>query len=116
MINPKAFSFAKRIIKLYRHLAHTRKEFVLSKQLLRSGTSIGANVREAQAGQSKKDFISKMSIASKKARETLYWLELMVETDYLDQNEPHVFSLMQESEKLVRLLTSIVKTSQNSLK
>lgn len=88
------------------------KEFVLSKQLLRSGTSIGANVNEAQAAQSKADFIAKMSIASKEARETQYWINLLIETDYLISKALHVESLQQESAELAKLLTSIVKTSQ----
>lgn len=85
---------------------------MLSKQLLRSGTSIGANVNEAQAAQSKADFIAKMSIASKEARETQYWINLLIETDYLISKALHVESLQQESAELAKLLTSIVKTSQ----
>lgn len=73
----KAFDFAVRVIKLYQHLAKEHKEYVLSKQLLRCGTSIGANINEAQAGQSKADFVAKMSIASKESREAKYWLELL---------------------------------------
>ena len=80
----KSFDFAVRIIKLAKFLQIEYKEFVLSKQILRSGTSIGANVNEAQAAQSKKDFISKLAISSKQARETKYWLDLLVATDYLD--------------------------------
>jgi len=85
---------------------------VLSKQLLRSGTSIGANVNEAQVAQSTADFVSKMSIASKEARETKYWLDLLCETSYLDRSEQHVQTLLDESEQLVKILTSIVKSSQ----
>ncbi len=80
--------------------------------MLRSGTSIGANVNEAQAAQSKADFIAKMSIASKEARETQYWINLLIETDYLNSKALHVESLQQESAELAKLLTSIVKTSQ----
>jgi len=82
---------------------------------VRSGTSIGANVQEAVSAQSKRDFTSKMSIASKEARETLYWLELLCETGFLTKSEKHVQTLLEESEELVKLLTSIVKSSQKSL-
>lgn len=80
----KSFQFAIRIIKLYKYLVSDHKEFVLLKQLLRSGTSIGANVNEEQAAQSKADFIAKMSIASKEARETEYWINLLISTDYIN--------------------------------
>lgn len=108
----KSFKFSIRIVKLYKYLIKTHKEYVLSKQLLRSGTSIGANVNEAQAAQSKADFIAKMSIASKEARETQYWINLLIETDYLNKDDCHVNSLKVESSELAKLLTSIVKTSQ----
>lgn len=109
IIKNKSFEFALQIIGLYKVLQE-HKEFVLSKQLLRSATSIGANVNEALAGYSKVDFAYKMSISSKEARETLYWLELleksqMVKLDYT--------SYIQSCEELVKMLTSIVKTSQN---
>ncbi|MCG8025662.1 MAG: four helix bundle protein [Candidatus Thiodiazotropha endolucinida] len=81
----KSFEFAIRVVHLARYLQHEKKEFVLSKQVLRSGTSIGANIEEARAGESRKDFKSKMSIASKEARETLYWLKLLKQTEYLEQ-------------------------------
>lgn len=83
----KSFSFADNIVRSYQYLCKEHREFVLSKQLLRSGTSIGANVNEAQAAQSRKDFIAKMAIASKKARESFYWLELLVATNYLNAAE-----------------------------
>ena len=108
----KAFEFAVRVIKLYQYLTRERKEFVLSKQLLRCGTSIGANINEAQAGQSKADFVAKMSIASKESRETKYWLELLCITGYLDSTQSHVVSLLNQSEELIKILTSIVKTAQ----
>jgi len=88
----KSFEFAKRIVNLYKFLCENKTEFILSKQILRCGTSIGANVNEAIAAQSKKDFISKMAIASKEARETKYWLELLISTDYLSKNEKNVLS------------------------
>lgn len=105
----KSFQFSIRVVKLYKYLVNEHKEFVLSKQLLRSGTSIGANVNEAQAAQSKADFVAKMSIASKEARETQYWINLLIETDYLNSKELYVESLQKESNELAKLLTSIVK-------
>lgn len=112
----KSFDFSIRIIKLYQHLSKQHKEYVLSKQLLRSGTSIGANINEAQAGQSKADFAAKMSIASKEARETKYWLDLLCATGYLDRSQPYVASLLTESSELINILTSIVKRTQNNLR
>ncbi len=112
IIISKSFDFAVRIINLYKHLSDQKREYVLSKQLLRCGTSIGANINEAQAGQSKADFIAKMSIASKEARESKYWIELLIKTDYLNINDKHTTSLLAEIEELVKLLTSIIKTSQ----
>ena len=108
----KSFEFAIRVVKLYKYLCDEKKEYVLSKQLLRSGTSIGANINEAQAGQSKADFIAKMSIASKEARESKYWIDLLIKTDYLNINDEHTKSLLNDIEEIVKLLTSIVKSSQ----
>ncbi len=105
-----------RVVKLYQFLSKEHKEYVLSKQLLRSGTSVGANINEAQAGQSKADFIAKMSIASKEARETKYWIELLCETTYLDKNEMHVQTLLEQNEELINILTSIVKSAQQNIK
>ena len=110
----KSFQFSIRVVKLYKYLVNEHKEFVLSKQLLRSGTSIGVNVNEAQAAQSKADFVAKMSIASKEARETQYWINLLIETDYLNSKELYVETLQKESNELAKLLTSIVKTSQTN--
>jgi four helix bundle protein len=107
-----SFSFARRIVFLYRYLCEEKNEYVLSKQVLRSGTSIGANVEEAQAAQSRKDFISKLTIASKEARETRYWLRLLIETGYLEASKPHVKSLLGEIESINRLLTSIILSLQ----
>ncbi len=123
----KSFEFAIRVVNLYKHLCHSKKEYTLSKQLLRSGTSIGANINEAQgelslgkrgcpgvqAAQSKKDFIAKMAIASKEARESKYWIDLLIKTDYLNSNDNHTKSLLNEIEEIIKLLTSIVKTGQN---
>jgi len=107
-----SFEFAKRIVALHRYRQNEKQEFVLSKQLLRSGTSIGANVNEVQAAQSRKDFLSKLSIASKESRETLYWLRLLCETGYLDIEERHVHSLLEENRSLIKILTSIILTLQ----
>ena len=87
IIEEKSFDFAIRIVKLYKYLCNNKKEYVLSKQVLRSGTSIGANVAEAQQAQSKEDFISKLSIALKETTETKYWLRLLNATNYLNQSE-----------------------------
>jgi len=114
IILDKSFEFAIRVVKLYKYLCDEKKEYVLSKQLLRAGTSIGANINEAQAGQSKKDFIAKMAIASKEARETKYWIDLLTKTDYLDINENHVHSLISDIEEIIKLLTSIVKSSMEN--
>lgn len=115
-VQDKAFEFAVRVVRLYQYLVKEHKEFVLSKQLVRCGTSIGANINEAQAGQSKADFIAKMSIASKESREAKYWLELLCITGYLDNTQPHVTSLLNQNEELIKILTSIVKTSQANSK
>lgn len=116
IILDKSFEFAIRVVKLYKYLCDDKKEYVLSKQLLRAGTSIGANINEAQAGQSKADFIAKMAIASKEARESKYWIDLLIKTDYLDINENHVKSLLNDIEEIIKLLTSIVKSSQENNK
>ena len=108
IIQNKSFEFAIRVVNLYRHLTDERKEYVLSKQLLRSGTSIGANVEEAIGGQTRKDFGSKMSIAYKEARETRYWLRLMKATDYL--NEKQADSMLHDCEENLRILSTITKT------
>jgi four helix bundle protein len=107
LVQQKSFAFALRIIKLYTKLLENR-EYVLSRQLLRSGTSIGANVTEATAGQSRRDFLAKMSIASKEARETKYWLELFKESDLAPVD---VSEELRAVEELIRILTSIVKTT-----
>lgn len=106
----KSKDFALKIIKLYKILCDEKKEFVLSKQLLRSGTSIGANIKEAVVGQSKADFYSKMNIARKEANETEYWLELLHESDYIDIK---VFKNFYNScKELIKLLTSITKAQK----
>ena len=108
----KSFSFAVRIVNLYKHLTEQKKEYVLSKQLLRCGTSIGANTTEAQRAQSKPDFISKISIALKEAYETEYWLRLMHETQYI--TEAAYKSLRDDNEELISLLIAICKTAKEN--
>ena len=110
LIADKSKQFAIRIIRLYQHLNENNREFVLSKQILRSGTSIGANVREAIQAQSRKDFISKMQIALKEASETEYWLELLHETGYLSDKE--FKSISADCSSINKILISIVKTSR----
>ncbi len=114
IIMNKSYDFALRIIKLYKHLIAEQKEFVLSKQVLRSGTAIGALVKEAEHAQSKADFINKMNIALKEANETEYWLMLLKDSDYMD--EKSFQPIHTDSSELIRLLVSIVKTSKETLK
>ena len=108
----KSKRFALRIIKLYQHLCAEKREYVLAKQLLRSGTSIGANIREALRGQSRADFYAKLTIALKEADETAYWLELLYESGYIGKRGFE--SLYGECQELIRLLVSITKTLKNS--
>lgn len=105
-------AFAIRIVRLYKYLCEERKEFVLSKQLLRSGTSVGANVKEALRGQTKKDFAAKMNVALKEISETEYWLELLYNTEYITQSQYQ--SINNDCLELIKILTSIVKTMYNS--
>ena len=112
IIKDKSFNFAIRIIKLYQYLTNEKKEYVLSKQILKSGTSIGANISEAQQGQSKKDFLMKMNISLKECSETKYWIELLTATDYIDAKMHE--SIYKDCVELEKLLTSIVrKTAEN---
>lgn len=113
IIEVKSFDFSVRVVNLYRFLTEEKKEFVLSKQILRSGTSIGANVSEGEKGQSKADFYSKMSIALKEANETDYWLRLLNATGYI--NETQFLSLENNVKELIALLTSICKSTQKNL-
>ena len=109
-IKDKSFAFAIRIVNLHRFLSTEMKEFVLSKQLLRSGTAIGALVREAEQAESKPDFVHKMAISLKEANETEYWILLLRETNYLTGKESE--SILADTAELLRLLTSIIKTSK----
>ena len=105
IVQQKSFLFAIRIINLYKHLTNEKKEFVLSKQILRSGTSIGANIEESIGGQSDKDFLSKISISYKEARETIYWLKLLKEIEYISNNEFE--SIFNDAEEICKILGSI---------
>lgn len=107
----KSKIFAVNIVRMYQRLCSEKKEFVMSKQVLRSGTSIGANVREAVRGYSQSDFYAKMGIALKEASETEYWLELLYETGYLEEKE--YSSAYGDCKELVRILTAIVKKKDN---
>ena len=109
VIENKSFDFAVRIVNLHKHLSAEKKEFVLSKQLLRSGTSIGANISEAVRGQSKADFLAKMSIALKEANESHYWIRLLYKTDFLTEQEFN--SIENDVVELIKILSSICKTS-----
>ncbi|KQX06295.1 four helix bundle protein [Flavobacterium sp. Root420] len=113
VIKDKSFDFAIRIVKLYQYLSTEKKEFTLSKQLLRSGTSIGAMVREAEHAESKSDFIHKFAIAQKEANESVYWLELLKATDYLNDNEFE--NINSDAIAILKLITSILKTTKSQL-
>lgn len=110
----KSFEFAVRIVNLYRFLCNTRNEHVMSKQILRCGTSIGANIAEAQKGQSKADFTAKMQIALKEANETEYWLRLLHRTAYITKEQ--FASMHHDVDELIALLSSICKSSKDTLK
>ena len=110
VVADKSKRFAIRIIKFYKYLCDEKKEFVLSKQILRSGTSIGANIRESKNAQSKADFISKMNIALKEADETAYWMELLWESEIIEKSQ--VIDLYELNTELIKLLTAIIKSSK----
>lgn len=107
-LSDKAMAFAVRIVNLYKWLCDEKREYVLSKQILRSGTSIGANIAESKSAISRADFVSKIYIASKECRETQYWIELLYRTDYL--NEKQYLSIKEDSEEIGKFLSSITKT------
>jgi four helix bundle protein len=109
----KSKKFAIRIVKLYKHLCDEKKEFVLSKQILRSGTSIGANLYESEYGISKKDFLMKVYISLKECSETIYWLELLFETGYILENEFN--SINNDAVELLKILTATTKTTSQNL-
>ena len=110
IVQNKSFQFAVRIVKLCKYLREEQKEFIMTKQLLRSGTSIGANIAEAQQAQSKSDFVHKMSIALKEASETNYWIRLLHATDYL--NEWAMESMILDCSELEKMLTVIIKSAK----
>lgn len=112
IILDKSKKFAVRIINLYKYICTEKKEFVMSKQILRCGTSIGANVKEAVNGQSTADFVSKMCIALKEAGETEYWLELLAETKYITQEQ--FKSINRDCTELIKILVSIIKTAKRN--
>ncbi len=107
-------AYAIRIVRLYRYLTDEKHEFVMSKQLLRCGTSIGANTKESKNAQSRNDFLNKLNIALKEADETEYWLELLYKTDYLDQNQ--YLSIQNDTNEIIKILTSIIKTLKTERK
>lgn len=114
ILKEKSFAFAIRTVKLYKHLKNDKNEFVLSKQLLRSGTSIGALVREAKNAESKMDFVHKLAIAQKECDETLYWIELLKETEYL--NKDQFDSIYNEAQSILRMIRSSIITTKQNLK
>lgn len=114
VVQVKSYKFALRIARLFQYLVKEKKEFVLSKQILKSGTSIGANVEEGIAGQSKADFIAKLQIALKETRETHYWIRLLTDLESIDEKAGK--SLLDDCEELLKLLTSILQTAKTSQK
>jgi four helix bundle protein len=113
IVKSKSFAFAVRVVKLYQYLCEQKKEIVLSKQLLRSGTSVGAMVREAEHAESKPDFKHKMAIAQKEINETIYWLELLKETDYLTAEQFE--SINTDAIEIIKLITAILKSTKSNI-
>ncbi len=114
IVEEKSFEFSVRIVNLYKYLTTTKQEYVISKQLLRSGTSIGANISEAQQAQSPMDFLSKMSIALKEAYESDYWLRLLHRTDYITEDKYN--SIITDCRVISKLLVTIIKSTKNNNK
>lgn len=112
LIKSKSYSFAIRIVKFYRFLKEDKREFILSKQVLRSGTSIGAMIEEATQAESKADFIHKLSVANKEANETRYWIKLLRDTNLITTKEAE--SLIIDCEELIKLLVSIIKSTKST--
>jgi four helix bundle protein len=112
ILKEKSFNFALRVIKLSQYLQEEKKEFVLSKQVLKSGTSVGANIREAQNAESRADFIHKLSIAQKECDESLYWIELLKEADFLSENA--FYSIHQDASELLKMIRSSIITSKKN--
>lgn len=113
ILSTKSYAFALRIVKLYQFMADERREYVLSKQILRSGTSIGANIEESVHAQSKIDFIHKLSIAQKEANETNYWLRLLKDTGYIEEKLAESF--ITDCDEIQRMLTASIKTAKSNL-
>jgi hypothetical protein len=113
VVKNKSFEFAIQVVKIYQFLRDQKKEYTLSRQLLRSGTSVGAMIREAEYAETKNDFIHKMGIAQKEVNETLYWLELLYETEYLTQEQSN--QLTAAATEIIKLITSIIKTTKSNL-
>jgi len=113
VVKNKSFGFAVRRVKLYQYLGEQKKEFVLSKQLLRSGTSVGAMVREAEHAETKNDFKHKLAIAQKEINEAIYWLELLKETDYLTQEQFE--SINTDAVEIIKLITAIIKSTKTNI-
>src|SRR5687768_16962839 len=114
ILKDKSYKFALRIVKLYKFIGEKRKEYVLSKQILRSGTSIGANIEEAGQGQSKADFVHKLAIAQKESFETDYWLRLLRDSDYLTSDQAE--SLLGDCRELQKMLTASIKTAKRTFR
>ena len=110
IIAAKSYAFAVRCVKLYKYLCDEKNDYTIGKQLMRSGTSIGANVKEATRGVSKADFTAKMSISLKEASETEFWIEVLRDTDYITEEQAD--SMLKDCNELLKLLMSIVKTSK----
>ncbi|GAB3010395.1 four helix bundle protein [Cyclobacterium sediminis] len=112
IVKSKSFTFAVKTVRIYQFLCEQRKEFILSKQLLRSGTSVGAMIRESEHAESRKDFIHKLAIAQKEINETIYWIDLLKETNYL--SEEQYIIIYTDAIELIKLITSILKTTKNN--
>jgi four helix bundle protein len=113
IVKDKSFEFAVRVVKLFKYLSIQEKEFVLSKQLLRSGTSVGAMIREAEHAETKKDFIHKMAIAQKEINETIYWLELLQASEYISKEQYK--SINTDAVEIIKLVTTIIKTTKTNI-
>ena len=111
IVKEKSMNFAIRVVRCYKYLIEEKREFILSKQMLRCGTSIGANIKEALRGQSRPDFAAKMNISLKEASECEYWIELLKDTDYLSEDPAQ--SLLEDCRELIKILTSIVKSAND---
>ncbi len=111
VVQDKSYNFSLKIIKIYQELTKEKKEFIISKQLIRSGTSVGANIEEAIGAQSRNDFIAKISISYKEARETLYWLHILTDSNFLNKQQSD--TLIYDCEELLKILSSILRTSKS---